>query len=477
MASSQSPNRVYFTSFDRQNNETNTDFTITFDTPIQNAYNYEVVSASFPNLFRSFARYETILYFYHEDFFSGSVAVGIPMSPAIFVGAGEVKGSRPAGREAYINERYFQDGTEVATYLTAWLASLDANYPTLASGLQPFFHQFDDPTAPVVQLPTNTTGITFANLSFTFDDFAGDGTLTMKFADATPKSVRIASLIDSGVLSFPQPSQLGFKLGYTTLIPASFGGDVVSVTTNNNTFASLAVIGSDSGVSTIVIPPNDYTFDGLAREITRLITSPVSNPLASRYVGFTCTQTAGVLSFNYPSGVAGVDAYRILFYTAPPVFQATKLLLGFNVSSNVFVAVPGTSIVAPSALTGEPGATPDEDFAPDPINLLRTNNVYFATSLSSGESLASGGRKDVLFAVPLTTPTGSIQLFQSSLSGIIVNRPPTTIRNVSIQMLDDNFQILEALPQNASVVLEIHFAYDQDAKASQLDRKSTNIYA
>lgn len=476
MASSQSPNRVYFTSFDRQNNEKNTDFTITFDTPIQNAYNYEVVSASFPNLFKSFARYETILYFYHEDFFSGSIAVGIPMSPAIFVGKGEPKGSRPAGREAYINERYFEDGTELATYLTAWLASIDADYPDLDSGLQPFFHQFDDPTGPVVQLPTNTTSIVFANLSFAFDDFTADGTLTMKFADSGAKTVRIASIIDSGVLSFPQPSQLGFKLGYTTLVPASFGADVVSITTDDNTFASLAVIGSDSGISTIVIPPNDYTFDGLASKITELITGP-ANPLASRYIGFTCTQAGGVLSFNYPAGVAGVTAYRILFYTAPPVFQATKVVLGFSGSSNLFVAAPGTSIVAPSAMVGQPGETPDDDFAPDPINLLRTNNVYFATSLSSGESLASGGRKDILFAVPITTPTGSIQLFQSSLSGIIVNRPPTTIRNVSIQMLDDSFQILEALPQNSSVVLEIHFAYDQDAKASQLDRKSTNIYA
>jgi len=68
MASSQSPNRVYFTSYDRQSGEINTDFTISFDTPLQNAFNYEVVQASFPNLFKSFARYETILYFYHEDF-------------------------------------------------------------------------------------------------------------------------------------------------------------------------------------------------------------------------------------------------------------------------------------------------------------------------------------------------------------------------------------------------------------------------
>jgi hypothetical protein len=58
-----------------------------------------------------------------------------------------------------------------------------------------------------------------------------------------------------------------------------------------------------------------------------------------------------------------------------------------------------------------------------------------------------------------------------------VNRPPSTIRNVSVIMLDDNFQTLEPLPQNASVTLEIHFAYDEDAKATQTDKRSTNIYA
>jgi hypothetical protein len=475
MASSQSPNRVYFTSYDRQSGETNTDFTISFDTPIQNSFNYEVVSASFPNLFKSFARYETILYFYHEDFFSGSVALGIPLSPTIFAGTGETKGSRPAGREAYINERYFEDGTELATYLTAWLGSLAASWPTQASGLQPFYHQNDDPTGAVVPLASNTTGITFTNLSFTFDDFTGDGTLTMKFADSGAKVVRVASIIDTGVLSFPQPSQLGWKLGYTTLVPASFGADVVTITTANNQFNMEARIGPDTGNRTFNIPPNDYTYDGLAAKIQEIITSP-SNPLASRYAGFTCTQAGGVISFNFGSP-AGITLYALNFLSNPPSQQGCKSVLGFAANPNYNTTSPGGTITAPAPMTGSPSATPDDDYAPDTINLIRTNNVYFATSLSSGESLASGGRKDILFAVPLTANVGAIQLYQSTLSGIVVNRPPSTIRNVSVIMLDDNFQTLEPLPQNASVTLEIHFAYDEDAKATQTDKRSTNIYA
>ena len=475
MASSQSPNRVYFTSYDRQSGETNTDFTITFDTPIQNSFNYEVVGASFPNLFKSFARYETILYFYHEDFFSGSVALGVPLSPIIFAGTGETKGSRPAGREAYINERYFEDGTELATYLTGWLGSLTSSWPTLASGLQPFYHLNDDPTASVVPLASNTTGITFTNLSFTFDDFTGDGTLTMKFADSGAKVIRVASIIDSGVLSFPQPSQLGWKLGYTTLVPASFGADVVSITTLNNQFNAEARIGPDIGNRTYFIPPNDYTFDGLASKIQEILAGP-TNPLASRYVGFTCTQAGGVLSFNFASP-PGITLYALNFLSSPASQQGCKAVLGFTGNPNYNTTAPGTTITAPNAVTGSASVTPDDDYAPDTINLIRTSNVYFATSLSSGESLASGGRKDILFAVPLTAPVGAIQLYQSTLSGIVVNRPPSTIRNVAIVMLDDNFQTLEPLPQNASVTIEIHFAYDEDAKANQTDKKSTNIYA
>lgn len=474
MASSQSPNRVYFTSYDRQVNEPNTDFTITFDTPIQNAFNYEVVSAGFPNLFKSFARYETILYFYHEDFFGGSVALGIPMSPVIFNGTGETKGSRPAGREAYINERYFTDGTDLAAYLTAWLASLDASYPTLASGLQPFYHLNDDPTGPVVALPTNTTGITFANLSFTFDDTTGDGTLTMKFADSTPKAVRVASIVDTGPLSFPQPSQLGWKLGYTSLEPSAFGTSVVNVTAANNVFDIEARDGTSRNQVRVFIPPNDYSLDGLAAKLQELLRDSAVNEFSYLWKGVLVTQAGGVLSFTLPSGTGAV-LFGVNFSAQSPEEQATKTLFGFVNNTNT--ALPGATLTAPGPMVVGTLVVPDDDYAPDTINLIRTNNVYFAASLSSGESLASGGRKDILFSVPLTTSVGSIQLYQSTLSGIVVNRPPAVIRNVSISMLDDNFQVLEPLPMNASVVIEIHFAYDEDAKASSQDKKSTNIYA
>jgi hypothetical protein len=33
------------------------------------------------------------------------------------------------------------------------------------------------------------------------------------------------------------------------------------------------------------------------------------------------------------------------------------------------------------------------------------------------------------------------------------------LRNLRVTLLDDNFQTMEQLPQNASISVEIHFAY------------------
>jgi hypothetical protein len=44
-------------------------------------------------------------------------------------------------------------------------------------------------------------------------------------------------------------------------------------------------------------------------------------------------------------------------------------------------------------------------------------------------------------------------------------------------MLDDLFQILEPLPTNASVNVEIHFSYSDDTRAGATDIRSTNVYA
>lgn len=478
MASSQSPNRVYFTSFDRSVNDTNTDFTITFDTPIQNAYNFEVVSASFPNLFKSFAPYETILYFYHESFDNGNTAIGIPLSTTPRVGGFGGDPSPITGREAYIDKRYFADGTDLASYLTAWLASYSTNFPAPSTGLCPFFHAGDDPSQPPTFFADEaSTGITFTNLSFTFDDLTTNGTLKLTFADATPVAVRVASVLDYGSLSggVVFPSQLGYKLGYTDLVFEAFG-TLVQVDETNNQFQLIVVSsgGTLQNFLQVTIPPNDYTPAALASFIQAFVLNPSNNAQASLYAGFTCTETGGVLSFAYGSP-SGVTSYRVYFGDSS-IQQACKTLLGFT--NNLTTTNAGGTITAPNAVVTDAGAvSPDQHVAPDTINLIRSASIYVASSLSSGESLASAGRKDILFKIPLTAGIGDVQLYQSSLSGIVINRPPSSIRNLRITLLDDNFQIVEPLPQNASVSVEIHFAYNEDAKANQMDRVSTNLYA
>lgn len=476
MASSQSPNRVYFTSFDRSVNETNTDFTITFDTPIQNAYNFEVVSAGFPNLFKSCAPYETILYFYHENFSGGAIAIGVPLSTTQAVGGSTGDASVITGREAYIDKRYFADGTDLAAYLTAWLQSYSTNFPASTTGLCPFYYANDDPTtAPIFFANEAATGVTFSNLSFTFDDLTTNGTLKLTFADSTPFAVRVASVLDFGSLNgtIRYPSQLGYKLGYTTLDFEAFNSAVVAIRSPNNQFNWYS--GATTNQTTITIPPNDYNVTALAATLTSLMTGSLPSGTPSVSVA----NSGGQLAFTFGAAVGGSlgTSFNILPTNAQQVALAVQL--GFSAAQyGAGVGVGGGTITLANApVVAGSTPTPDDHVAPDTINLIRTASVYVASSLSSGESLASAGRKDILFKVPLTAGIGDVQLYQSSLSGIVINRPPASIRNLRITLLDDNFQIMEPLPQNAAISIEVHFAYNDDAKASTRDSVSTNLYA
>jgi len=244
MTSAQHPNRVYFSSLDRSPVDSNTDFTITFDTPIERARNFEVVTASFPNTFHQFAPYETILYFYHESFQGGAVAIAIPMSITLFAeggatGEANIPSLRPAGRQEYIDGRYFLDGEDLQDYLNDWIQSLSTSWPTQASGLRPFYHPNDDPTQPIIYIASEAaSGITFTNLAFDFDtttSAGGRGSLKFTFSDSSAEIVRIASVVDYGVLrqDWLYPSQLGYKMGFTTLEPQAFDA-VVNITSANN---------------------------------------------------------------------------------------------------------------------------------------------------------------------------------------------------------------------------------------------------
>jgi hypothetical protein len=592
MTSAQHPNRVYFSSLDRSPVDSNTDFTISFDTPIERAKNFEVVTASFPNTFHQIAPYETVLYFYHELFFGGTIAIGIPMSITLFAeggatGENAIPSSRPAGRQEYIDGRYFLDGEDLQDYLNDWIQSLSTSWPTEASGLRPFYHPNDDPTARVTYVASEVaSGITFSTLSFDYDtttNAGGRGSLKFTFSDSGGNDVRIASIVDYGILrqDWIYPSQLGFKMGYTDLVQEAFG-DVVSITSANNQFSVIgsteaqylinsmnnnfsllytlnatvgrinnnftiseglytltqlisalnSAVGSspvatatwsavgntiqvsvnvtgtvagtgvfiDAGQTTsslyqligyapltqigisgtnpfpmtytggntapsypsipinvdIVIPIADYTVNALASVIQTTIQQKSAGTQASPSIGAT-TVTVGSnkLTFAFSGTVSGLPVQ--LVFDSGAVGQATETTLGFV--ANTTNTTSGSSITAPNTVVFQSAISPASHLASDPINLIRTSNIYFASSLSGGEALSSAGRKDILFCVPLTAPVGSVQLYQSTLSGIVVNRPPDVLRNLRVTLLDDNFQTMEQLPQNASIAVEIHFAY------------------
>lgn len=609
MASAQHPNRVYFTSLDRSPVDSNTDFSITFDTPIENSKNFEVVSAAFPNTFHQFAGYETILYFYHELFQGGTTAIGVPFSITPFLQEGKtgenfLPSARPAGREQYIDQRYFLDGDDLATYMNAWIASLSTSWPAASTGLCPFYFTNDDPSQPPVFFANEAaTGVTFSNLSFTYDNttaLGGTGSLKLVFADSGGNDVRVASIVDFGYLNTDNyyPSLLSYKLGYTDLVYEAFGS-VINITPQNNQFSIYFNIGIDSFVidntnntfsvlytsvppssdriftvtngiyttltdlitalnaaqgppevtvvfsivggntvqatvsitnalsgtsvslnlafggsklgvllgntggaigtvgvnpfpmtlpagipvvpngsgqiysGTYTIPPNDYGAVALAAIIQNCLrTQNTTTPLYT-YVGSTTTvsEAAGILSFTFTSSLSGRDL-ELVFNAEDPIQQACKTALGFTQDGNA--STTGSTLTAPNAAVTQPTISPADHLASDPINLIRSSNIYFASSLSAGEALSSAGRKDILFCVPLTAPIGSVQLYQSSLSGIIVNRPPSVVRNLRVTLLDDNFQVMEAMPQNSSISVEIHFSYDDENNTNNV---STNPYS
>jgi hypothetical protein len=105
-----------------------------------------------------------------------------------------------------------------------------------------------------------------------------------------------------------------------------------------------------------------------------------------------------------------------------------------------------------------------------PINLIPTTCIYVASSLASAESLSTNGRRDILFQIPLSAAFGTLVVYQSTLSGTVFSRPPSSIRSITFQLLDDNFQEV-SLPESAVVSAEIHFLFE----AQQRSLKTVSI--
>lgn len=371
MASSQNPNRIYFSSFDKEDSEKNTDFTITFEDPIQGAYNYEIVGASFPNLFKSFAPYETILYLRFANGLVGNVfankLIGIPLSTTLFSTQGGADGDptqvynattnpRPIG----IDGRYFLDAVELETFLNQWFLSLTgATYPAANIGLRPF--QCDAITdiktvqqRAAFEITDTQAGTFFSTLQFTVD-------------------------------------VIGLQ--------------------NNSQRLLIEETGANAAVEFIVPSFRETgSLDALSEVISQL---------------------------QYKLG-----------YTSPTA-----------VTSNVSIINTNEHLIGNTT-----------------VNLQRTSVVFFASSLASGESLSSGKRRDILFSTALTSPVGQLQQYQSTISGVVINRPAGTIRSIRTTLLDENYEVMEALPENSAVVVEVHFTYNEEARESVSNRQSTNMF-
>lgn len=462
MASPLSPSRVFFSNRDRAVNDSTTDFSITFDTPITNAVNYEVVSAAFPNVMYPFSSYETILYVYKEDLNNGNLAIGIPFSTTQTGGTGDA--TPVAGREMYIDQRFFTDGTELAAYLNAWIQSLATDIPTQASGLRPFFFQGDNQIDGTIGSLTDGTLVDLVELVFSFDGLTANGSLKMTLTNnnVNTNGVRVASTLTSGTLGVGMqlPSRLGYKLGFTEQGFLAMDNIAIILAPNNQIrFEALFTDGSAEELI-VTIAEGRYLPSGVQIALQGGIDRAVaSSPNGYNFSGITTTYTAmtNSLTINFGGlGGSNIVSYNIVFLS-----QSLATICGFPLFSNVptQTSTTGTQIQTINTTT-----TPPQHIAPSIINITRTSSVFIASSLSSGESMTSQGRKDVLLSVPLTAQIGAVQQYQSTLADIVINRPPDAIRTLRITMLDDLFQILEPLPPNASVNIQVHFAFKKEKR-------------
>lgn len=169
------------------------------------------------------------------------------------------------------------------------------------------------------------------------------------------------------------------------------------------------------------------------------------------YDGFGTTPSANGtfrlgIQFSAPNFQAGI---------LPPIDAAGNIR-----PYNIGFRLGYTTLVDTSPVTNAP-----YNYSNEPINLLRTQDIYVTSSLVSAEALSSSGRRDILFKVPVTVPYGNILSYQATLSGTAQIKLANLIRDVEITLLDDDFNSLE-LPTNAIVSAELHFIFD-NTPASQ----------
>ena len=172
-----------------------------------------------------------------------------------------------------------------------------------------------------------------------------------------------------------------------------------------------------------------------------------------------------------PSPLTNNGSFSLVFYRSDPAFTQMAILGSIDANGGIRGFNMNVKLGFTDLVDSSPVAVHLYEYAQNPLNLTRTQDVYVTSSLVSAESLSSNGRRDILFKVPLTSPFGTIVNFQTTLDGTAVSRLPNLIRSIELTLLDDNFDPL-TLPDNAVVSMEVHFKFEltPDAQGAMMLR-------
>lgn len=95
--------------------------------------------------------------------------------------------------------------------------------------------------------------------------------------------------------------------------------------------------------------------------------------------------------------------------------------------------------------------------APSWGNLVYSQCVYVFCNIVAGSGMGSGGQHNLLSVVPMNAPSLGVSLYQAPMVNWLT-RVPDEIYEITIYMLDDNYQPF-VVPNNAIVNVEMGFNY------------------
>lgn len=128
------------------------------------------------------------------------------------------------------------------------------------------------------------------------------------------------------------------------------------------------------------------------------------------------------------------------------IYTNLNLRCGFT-----FYELNNSAVPASGLLVNEPV------IAPSWANLVYSQCVYIFCNIVAGSGMGSGGQHNLLSVVPMNAPSLGVSLYQAPMVNWLT-RVPDEIYEITISMLDDNYQPF-IVPNNGIVNVEMGFNF------------------